>query len=315
MSRKRKSFQDRILTKIVHSDPERLANRWKDQFIRKYQKDKPQIFKFSESSTPAVIHKVAQHMTTWFDVQFEDGCLHVTVKDNVSDMDFKHRLFVKDRRDRILAFTNQVLESFEENFEKGESQTFVVPDAEDPDFMKGVINRLKLDLKVQQVVGNRIVCALKPLKEEEVENEAGFGRILCWTDGSCIKHPSGRPLGGIGVYFGDGDSRNISRPLRTAKITNNTAELQAVIEALKSTQGPIEIRMDSQYVQKGATQWFDNWKRKGETHRPNFEMFQEIKDLMFERDVTLTWVRRELNKEADALSRCYDVDGLGDENI
>jgi iron complex transport system ATP-binding protein len=47
--------------------------------------------------------------------------------------------------------------------------------------------------------------------------------------------------------------------------TNNRMELLAVIEALQSLTQPVTARVytDSQYVQKGISQWIHDWKRRG----------------------------------------------------
>ncbi|GME85945.1 unnamed protein product [Ambrosiozyma monospora] len=53
-----------------------------------------------------------------------------------------------------------------------------------------------------------------------------------YTDGAC-KHnqSSGQRRGGVGVFFGDDDPRNVSKPLGPG-VTNQIAELAAVQEAL-----------------------------------------------------------------------------------
>ena len=47
--------------------------------------------------------------------------------------------------------------------------------------------------------------------------------------------------------------------------TNNRMELLAVIEALQSLAQPVKARVytDSQYVQKGISEWIHNWKKRG----------------------------------------------------
>ena len=155
--------------------------------------------------------------------------------------------------------------------------------------------------------GTKLICSRKMTKDELISSYLSWGKTLVWTDGSCLNGGSSRAKGGYGVWFGTNDSRNISELLKTEKITNNTAELQAVIAALQATDGPIEIRMDSQYVCKGSMIWFDNWKRKKEYDRPNYQMFVEIRQLMEGRDVNMQWVPRKDNSESDLLSRqCYD---------
>lgn len=84
-----------------------------------------------------------------------------------------------------------------------------------------------------------------------------------YTDGCCLKNGKQDAIGGIGVFFGDNDNRNISKKLDGLKQTNNRAELMAVIEALKVKEIslPITIYTDSKYVQNGITTWIKNWKK------------------------------------------------------
>jgi ribonuclease HI len=47
--------------------------------------------------------------------------------------------------------------------------------------------------------------------------------------------------------------------------TNNRMELQAVIEGLRAIREPcvVTISTDSQYVQRGITEWLETWKANG----------------------------------------------------
>src|SRR5262249_19838627 len=68
---------------------------------------------------------------------------------------------------------------------------------------------------------------------------------------------------GIGVWFGEGDARNVSAPLK-GESTNNRAEVAAVIEAMKII-GPgvnAEIRTDSKYVLAGVGN-IEKWRAAG----------------------------------------------------
>lgn len=61
-------------------------------------------------------------------------------------------------------------------------------------------------------------------------NELEKDIIYVYTDGSCINNGKKNALAGLGVYFSENDSRNISKKV-IGKQTNNTAELSAIIEA------------------------------------------------------------------------------------
>jgi ribonuclease HI len=92
-----------------------------------------------------------------------------------------------------------------------------------------------------------------------------------WTDGACSHNQDAKKArAGLGVYFGPGDSCNLSEPLPSnERQTNQRAELLAAIRALEVVLAysletrPICLYSDSQYVVKGVQEWLPNWKRKG----------------------------------------------------
>ncbi|CBZ51457.1 putative ribonuclease H [Neospora caninum Liverpool] len=57
--------------------------------------------------------------------------------------------------------------------------------------------------------------------------------VYIYTDGACRANGRGRQAkGGVGVFFGDGDPRNVSRRLAGQPQTNQRAELHAILDAL-----------------------------------------------------------------------------------
>lgn len=56
---------------------------------------------------------------------------------------------------------------------------------------------------------------------------------VVYTDGACTNNGYGGALGGIGVYWGPGDERNISEPLPRGRQTNNRAEILACAKAVE----------------------------------------------------------------------------------
>jgi ribonuclease HI len=96
--------------------------------------------------------------------------------------------------------------------------------------------------------------------------------LYVFIDGSCINNQSKKHrYGGYGVFFGDNDERNVSKHLTYHKITNNTAELMACLEALtileKSLQSPgtekIYIVTDSKYLYNSCIDWIPMWEKNG----------------------------------------------------
>ncbi len=75
-------------------------------------------------------------------------------------------------------------------------------------------------------------------------------------------------------------------------------ELLAVIRALEAMPEKSTLRVftDSQYVQKGITEWLDNWRRRGwktAARKPvkNADLWQTLSALADQRNVDWQWVR------------------------
>ncbi len=82
-----------------------------------------------------------------------------------------------------------------------------------------------------------------------------------YTDGACKGNPG---TGGWGALLigPDGDTEICGGETNT---TNNRMELLAVIRALQAidTTADIDVYTDSQYVQRGITEWIRNWQARG----------------------------------------------------
>lgn len=101
-----------------------------------------------------------------------------------------------------------------------------------------------------------------------------------YTDGACINNGKPNACAGIGVYFGNNDTRNISRRIE-GKQTNNTAEITAMIEAYQVIQKDIQsgkkvtIMTDSEYVMKCISSYGDKCHAKQwNVQMPNKELVQ-----------------------------------------
>lgn len=91
--------------------------------------------------------------------------------------------------------------------------------------------------------------------------------IEIWTDGACSKNGKEDASGGIGVFFGDGDPRNLSEAL-TERQTNQVAELQAAIRGIEicldqSDAQRVLLHTDSKYVIDCVTKWIHAWHKNG----------------------------------------------------
>ncbi|KYK61178.1 RNase H domain protein [Drechmeria coniospora] len=102
----------------------------------------------------------------------------------------------------------------------------------------------------------RAVVAPAPPVDDAVE---------IYTDGSSLANGKLGARAGIGVFFGDGDPRNLSERLEGEPQTNQRAELMALLRALEiaPTNQTVRIITDSQYSINAVTQWAVGWKQKG----------------------------------------------------
>lgn len=84
-----------------------------------------------------------------------------------------------------------------------------------------------------------------------------------WCDGACKGNPGPGGWGVYGLYEGESAVEKMGG---TAMTTNNVMELTAMTNALKlalEKGKAVTIHVDSQYVQKGMTEWITGWKRNG----------------------------------------------------
>ena len=96
--------------------------------------------------------------------------------------------------------------------------------------------------------------------------------ILIFTDGATPNNQNkGHRKGGVGVFFGEKDPRNISYGLIESehlKVTNQVCELSACIKALekiisseKVMGKQIIIYTDSMYIVNTIANWASTWER------------------------------------------------------
>ncbi len=139
------------------------------------------------------------------------------------------------------------------------------------------------------------------------------------TDGACSGNPG---PGGWGALLRYG---NIERELSgfAAQTTNNRMELMGPIEALHSLKRPCKITLftDSQYVQKGMTEWIFNWKRNGWRKKPgaaeqiaNADLWEWLDRESARHKIVWQWVRGHNgdpdNERVDALARAAIANAL-----
>ena len=137
-------------------------------------------------------------------------------------------------------------------------------------------------------------------------NEAS---VHIYADGGCRGNPG---PGGWGVLLQAGASEKELWG-GEANTTNNRMELTAVIRALEALKRPTQIHVhtDSQYVQKGISEWIHNWKRNGwrtADKKPvkNADLWQALDALTKQHDIKWLWVKGHAgnpgNERADSLA-------------
>jgi ribonuclease HI len=133
--------------------------------------------------------------------------------------------------------------------------------------------------------------------------------VVIYADGACKGNPG---PGGWGVLLRSG-GREQEMFGGEAQTTNNRMELCAVIEGLMSLENRSRVRVytDSQYVQKGISEWIHSWKRRGwltADKKPvkNVDLWQKLDKVAREHEVEWHWVKGHAghpgNERADELA-------------
>ncbi len=134
-------------------------------------------------------------------------------------------------------------------------------------------------------------------------------RVSIFTDGACRGNPGPGGWGALLRYSGH------EKKLSGAELdtTNNRMELMAAIQALVAMKETciIELYTDSQYVQKGITEWMADWKKrnwKKADNKPvkNADLWQALDEQTQRHNISWHWVRGHNghveNELADALA-------------
>ncbi|QSI78221.1 MULTISPECIES: ribonuclease HI [Niveibacterium] len=131
-----------------------------------------------------------------------------------------------------------------------------------------------------------------------------------YTDGACSGNPG--PGGWGAILRAGGHEKELfgGEP----STTNNRMEMTAVIRALQALTRPVQVRVhtDSQYVQKGISEWIHGWKRRGwktADNKPvkNDDLWRELDQLAALHQIQWLWVKGHAghpeNERADELAR------------
>ncbi len=132
------------------------------------------------------------------------------------------------------------------------------------------------------------------------------------ADGACSGNPG--PGGWGALLRFDGVEKELSG--RVDHTTNNRMELTAAIESLNALKKPcaVLLKTDSQYVQRGMTEWIGRWRANGWRKKPNAQelipnadLWQQLDLAAARHDIHWMWVRGHNgdvdNERVDALAR------------
>lgn len=143
--------------------------------------------------------------------------------------------------------------------------------------------------------------------------------IIVYTDGACSRNGTKHATAGYGIYFSENNPFNQCVRLTTGKLTNNVAELIAVIEAIKlitSQYTKIGIYTDSKYTMLCAKSYGDKCAKKGwPTDIPNVELVKELHTLVKQRNITLLHVMAHTDKEDEHSIGNREADRLATQSI
>jgi len=119
-------------------------------------------------------------------------------------------------------------------------------------------------------------------------------KVVLTTDGACIGNPG---PGGWACVLRSG---HVVREMfgSEPRTTNNRMELRAVIEGLHALREPCHVTLytDSEYAQKGITEWLARWKLNGWKKRDkgkvvNQDLWMELDNAAQEHQIRWEWVR------------------------
>jgi len=140
--------------------------------------------------------------------------------------------------------------------------------------------------------------------------------VEIFSDGACRGNPG--PGGwGVVLRFNDKEKELWGGEAAT---TNNRMELVAVIRALEALKrrSRVHLYTDSQYVQKGISEWIRQWKRRDwrtadRKAVKNVDLWKRLDELAALHEVEWRWVRGHAghpeNERADRLANKGIPDG------
>lgn len=96
-------------------------------------------------------------------------------------------------------------------------------------------------------------------------------KLKVFTDGACLNNGKKNATAGIGIYFPNGELKEISKKFTKEPITNQRAELGAILTAVQlidlyglyQMYDKVVIFTDSMYSINCLTEWINKWIQNG----------------------------------------------------
>jgi ribonuclease HI len=133
--------------------------------------------------------------------------------------------------------------------------------------------------------------------------------VEIFTDGSCEPNPG---PGGWAAIIVEGENKQELKGFEESS-TNNRMELTAALEALRNVapEKTIRVYTDSQYLQKGVTEWMKNWKERNWKRKggalANLDLWKGLSIEIEKRKISWKWIRghagHPMNEKVDRLAR------------
>lgn len=134
-------------------------------------------------------------------------------------------------------------------------------------------------------------------------------QVVIYTDGACMPNPGPGGWAAI-LHYGKNERVLTGGEQHT---TNNRMELTAAVQALLSLTRPcrVDIYTDSEYLQRGITEWLPGWERRGWRRSggklANSDLWQALAAAMPPHQIRWRWLRGHAghpeNERADRLAK------------
>ena len=140
-------------------------------------------------------------------------------------------------------------------------------------------------------------------------------KVIIYTDGSCYPNPG---TGGWAVILKDVITGK-ERIMQGGKVdtTISVMELTAAVEAIEALKVNCEVEFytDSQYVQKGITEWIATWKHKQWPKKIKHQkLWKRLDKARMDHNINWNWVKAHNgnpgNERADQLAKMARI-GIG----